>query len=79
MLFKLTHDYTKIEPVGFYDFGGDGRLEKQLEDLLAAQLFDTLFEGRPLLPFHQERPRQAEADIYALDARGDVVIFELKR
>jgi RecB family endonuclease NucS len=32
-----------------------------------------------LMPIFQERPLQAEADLYALDRAGDLVIFELKR
>ena len=38
-----------------------------------------LFEGNELMPIFQERSRQEEADIYALNKLGDLVIFELKR
>ena len=38
-----------------------------------------LFEGNELMPICQERPQQEEADIYALNERGELVIFELKR
>lgn len=31
------------------------------------------------MPFFQERPQQAEADIYALNSNRDLIIFELKR
>jgi hypothetical protein len=79
MLFRLTEDFGSLSPVAFLDFGSNDKLEKDLEDLIAHHLFGTLYEGMPLLPFHQERPRQSEADIYALDEHGDVVIFELKR
>lgn len=54
-------------------------LEKDLEVLLADHLLDTLFEQAPLMPLFQERKGQAVADIYALDAAGDLHIFELKR
>jgi hypothetical protein len=40
---------------------------------------ETLYEGDPLLPFFQERSLQSEADIYALDRDGNLVVFELKR
>lgn len=79
MLFRLTEDFASLSPVEFLDFGSDDKLEKDLENLIADHLFGTLYDGMPLLPFHQERPRQSEADIYAIDKNGDIVIFELKR
>ena len=79
MLFKLSNDHAKLEAVAFKDFEADSKIEKDLENLLADHLLDVLFEGRPLMPFHQERRMQAEADIYALDEAGDVIIFEIKR
>jgi len=60
------------------DFQQREKLEKDLENLLAGHL-EMLFEDVPLLPFHQERVLQAEADIYALDEQGNMVLFELKR
>jgi hypothetical protein len=65
----------ELEPVPFQNM----HLEKELEDLLASHLLDVLFEGNQLLPIFQERQRQEEADIYALNREGDLVIFELKR
>jgi len=79
MLYRLTSDYRSLTPVGFLDCADENKLEKDLENLIAANLFSTLYEGMPLFPFHQERPLQNEADIYALDEMGDIVIFELKR
>lgn len=78
MLFKM-HDDDVLEPLPFVDFGDEKKLEKDLENLLASNLVGVLFEHAPLLPIHQERPRQGEADIYALNADGDLVVFELKR
>jgi hypothetical protein len=76
MLYKIDlSGEPKLQPVEFQTVG----LEKQLEDLLAANLLDTLYENDPLLPIFQERQWQGEADIYALNADGDLVIFELKR
>ena len=78
MLYKLgkSHDkFDSIEPVAFSGLPK----EKELEDLLAANLLDVLFECNELMPIIQERARQAEADIYALNKQGDLVIFELKR
>ena len=78
MLFKLE-GADSVEPLPFVDFADQKKLEKDLENLLAKNLFGRLFEHTPLLAFHQERPRQGEADIYALNAQGDLVVFELKR
>lgn len=50
-----------------------------MEDLLAQNLWDVLFEDSQLMPIFQERLWQPEADIYALNEQGDLVIFELKR
>ena len=78
MLYKLGKSGTKfdsIEPIGFEGFPK----EKHLEDLIAENLFDVLFEGNDLMPIKQERAWQPEADIYALNRNGDVVVFELKR
>jgi hypothetical protein len=78
MLYKLgksAQKFTSIEPLPFSRLP----LEKHLEDLLAQNLFDVLFEDSPLMPILQERSRQAEADIYALNRQGELVIFELKR
>lgn len=83
MLYKLQKNehniFDSIEPMPFLDFGELGHLEKDLENLMARHLFDMLFEDANLLPVFQERPMQAEADIYAVTREGDLVIFELKR
>jgi hypothetical protein len=79
MLFELSNDYNSLKPLKYLDIGEICKKEKDLEDLLAKHLQGTLFEGNRLLPFHQERNRQKEADIYALNQEGDLVIFELKR
>jgi hypothetical protein len=81
MLFKIGEENADrpLEPVEFLDFAELGKIEKDLEVLIANNLFDILFEDAALMPIFQERPRQAEADLYALDRAGDLVIFELKR
>lgn len=79
MLFEVVEDYSKLQPVEFRTLSQIARTEKHLEDLLARHLFEVLFQETPLLPFHQETPYQAVADIYALNQNGDLVIFELKR
>src|ERR1043166_86447 len=82
MLYKFGTDYKEsltLEPVGYRDFSDIGLVEKDLESLLNDHLLDLLFEDSPLMPIFRERSRQAEADLYALDASGNLVIFELKR
>ncbi|HTB79599.1 MAG TPA: hypothetical protein VK717_01800 [Opitutaceae bacterium] len=78
MLYKLGKTHQKFDSIDPLPFGGLP-LEKELEDLLAANLWDVLFEGDELMPIFQERSWQPEADIYALNKQGDLVIFELKR
>ncbi|MEW6584954.1 MAG: hypothetical protein AB1442_05005 [Nitrospirota bacterium] len=78
MLYKLgkTDDkFSSVEPMPFEGLPK----EKELEELLAENLWDILFEGNELMPISQERSWQPEADIYALNRHGDLVIFELKR
>jgi hypothetical protein len=82
MLYKLEYlneKIDKLEPVPFEDFSSYGNLEKDLEELVAKSILDILFEEAPLMPIFQERQFQAEADIYALDEKGELIIFELKR
>ena len=68
-----------LEALPFLDFADLGKIEKDLENLLAEHLLDILFEDAALMPIIQERPMQAEADLYALNPKGDLIIFELKR
>lgn len=82
MLYKLSAGTSRVndlEPLPFLDFADLGKIEKDLEILLAEHLLDVLFEGAALMPIFQERPLQAEADLYALNQNGDLVVFELKR
>lgn len=79
MLYKLSSGIDRIEPLRFHDFEGEDALEKQLENLIANHLLEVLYEGAPVLPIFQERNWQSEADIYAIDRNGDLVVFELKR
>lgn len=78
MLYKLGKSAKTFDAIDPLPFSGLP-LEKELEDLLAQNLWDVLFEGSQLMPIRQERSWQPEADIYALNEQGDLVIFELKR
>ncbi len=82
MLYKLGSSngkFAKLEPVAFRDFASFGNNEKNLENLIANSILDVLFEDSSLMPVFQERQRQAEADIYTLNVKGELTIFELKR
>jgi len=82
MLYKLERRdglLAGLEAQPFLDVGDLQKLEKDLETLLADHLLDILFEDAPLMPIYQERHFQPEADLYALNKEGDLVIFELKR
>jgi hypothetical protein len=75
MLYKLgksARTFDSIDPLPFSGLPS----EKGLEVLLAQNLWDVLFEASQLMPIFQERPWQPEADIYALNEYGDLVIFE---
>ena len=82
MLYKLIKDGEELgalEPLPFHDVSDLQKREKHLENLMAKHLLEVLFEEARLLPIFQERQRQAEADLYALNETGDLVIFEFKR
>ena len=55
-----------------------GITEKHIEDLFASKLLEIIPEDKLML-IGQERQWQEEADLYALDKKGDLYIFELKR
>ena len=82
MLYKLSStggQFDAIEPMAFRSFASFGLLEKDLEDLIARNILGVLFEDVGLMPIYQQRQGQEAADIYALDATGDLTMFELKR
>lgn len=82
MLYKLTPTRGKIdriEPVPFKDLSELQQQEKDLEQLIAQHMLDVLFENDRLMTVFQERSRQPEADIYALNEEGELTVFELKR
>ncbi len=78
MLYR--YDKGRIAPVQYCDYSELQGREKDLENLLATYLEDLYAEGgQSFMPIFQERAMQEEADIFALNAQGDLVIFELKR
>lgn len=82
MLFWLSHKErtgtAEIGPVLLSTLEKAGWLEKDLENVLSARIPDVLRENQLMVIF-QERRRQEEPDILALDISGELYIFELKR
>lgn len=80
MLYKLnTNDdrshYSKVKRVNLSDIGWK---EKDLEDLLSNNIQDFI-SSNDLMTIFNERKGQEEPDILAIDKKGDLYIFELKR
>jgi hypothetical protein len=82
MLYKLEMDDDGkkiLSPMSFLEMADIDKIEKDLENLLAEHLLDVLFDDAILMPIFQERSFQSEADLYAINQYGDLIIFELKR
>src|SRR5208337_3431620 len=82
MLYKLDSSdgkFDRLEPLQFKDFSFFENKEKDLENLIANSILDALFEDSSLMPIFQEHQGEAAADIYALNVKGELIIFELKR
>ncbi len=80
MLYQLNaktkrEQYKKVARVTLADIGWK---ELDLQNLLSQNIFD-LISSTDLMTIFNERPRQEEPDILALDRAGDLYIFELKR
>jgi hypothetical protein len=78
MLYKLGKTNgipDNLTPLEF----GNLDLEKHLENLMADKMAGVLFEDNEMMPIFRERQQQPEADIYALNQTGDLIIHELKR
>lgn len=78
MLYKLDIkgiDYKKVKRVTLNDINWK---ECDLQELLSKHIQDLIYANE-LLTIFNERPRQEEPDILALDKAGDLYIFELKR
>lgn len=79
MLFYLNNkDKAEINPVTHKSFASIGWKEADLENLIAKNMAKLIPQNQLMVLF-QERPFQEEADIYALDKKGALYIFELKR
>lgn len=78
MLYKLSQnkqDYTKVKRVTLAEIGWK---ELDLQRLMSSHIQDFIYSN-DLLTIFNERPRQEEPDILAIDRNGDLYILELKR
>ena len=79
MLYKLMpEDPDKSTKVEIRSPAHFGLREKDIENFLRSRLAEIVSEDHLML-IGQERSRQEEADLLALDKEGDLYIFELKR
>lgn len=79
MLFKIDQkNKDTLKGVKSTSLAQIGWEEKDLENLISKNLTRFIPENQLMLIF-QERKRQEEADIFALDKEGVLYIFELKR
>ena len=80
MLYQLSTgknrgETTKAKRITLADINW---LEKDLEALISKNINDLIYSN-DLMTIFTERPWQEEPDILALDAEGNLYIFELKR
>ncbi len=79
MLYELNNNNKKeIKKVTKKNFQHIGWTEKDFE-LLLSQNIENLISTNDLMTIFTERPYKEEPDILALDKKGDLYIFELKR
>ena len=78
MLYEIDENKT-LQPLEFYHVGDLNKNEKDLENLLVKNLEILFTEKNQLMPIFQERQRQEEPDLYAIDKYGNLVIFEFKK
>ena len=79
MLFKIDQkNKDALKGVKSKTLAKIGWTEKDLENLISKNLPQFIPENQLMVIF-QERPRQEEADIFAIDKDGVLYIFELKR
>lgn len=80
MIYEInqTNNKSDLEQVKRISLSQIGWLEKDLEDLISKNI-QELFPEDQLMIIMQEKQLQEHADILALDEKGNLYIFELKR
>lgn len=78
MLYEVSDDFKKLWPLAHEDIEElDEFLEEEVDDFFLGHLLDPLLQSTPLLLVHRGKRDQFEADIYALDEQGDLVVIGL--
>ncbi len=79
MLFKMnSEEKSEIKQVKSCTLADHGFIEKDLENIISKNIAKIIPENQLMVLF-QEKPFDEAADIYAIDQKGDLYIFELKR
>lgn len=78
MLYQLSPEEKNYKKVKRTTLAEIGWKEKDLENLLSKNINDLIY-ANDLMTIFTERALQEEPDMLALDAKGDLYIFELKR
>lgn len=78
MLYQLSSAEKNYKKVKRTTLANIGWTEKDLENLLSQNINDLIY-ANDLMTIFTERALQEEPDMLALDAKGDLYIFELKR
>jgi len=73
MIFRIDKNFSKVSPIPFKPLP---TIEKQLENLIKDLIGNYIFPD--LLVFCNERSSQREADLFAINDNGDLVVIELK-
>lgn len=77
MILKANNALTELEPILYQNINQIfGQNEKNLEEALSMNIGNVIFPE--YFVFGNERLFQREADIFALNRNGDLVVFELK-
>lgn len=77
MLLEIKNQMKDLVPLEYKNVSTSlGQNEKNLEEALSRNIGDVLFPE--YLVFGNERSFQREADIFAMDEHGNLIVFELK-
>lgn len=76
MILEIKNQMKELVAVEYKSINSLGQNEKNLEEALARNIGDLIFPE--YLVFGNERSFQKEADIFAVDEYGNLIVFELK-
>ena len=74
MLFEVVGELEEIRPIAYLDISRKfKKREQKLEDFLRQKIGNEIFPE--YMVFGNERNRQKEADLFAVDGNGSLVIL----